>query len=498
MSEKVQITIKNKVGEKYADLQTKIVTPSKETQVITPDDGYYGLKEVIVNPPEIDGETIIDKISNKLTETNQSINDLNNNLFDKWWAEDKINEIFNEYVAKYPNETITIYFFEATDCIVINTYGKQLRDNELLLLSGVDITSQYKEAFSGNRYLTIDIDRSKDIIIDFSHPKLQFLVGVSSVDMFYQNYSFSNTIVAYIGNNYFFGGAADSNVAKLKFVSIQYYGNTYLRFNSPIDSPSIEVLRLPRKNISFVSRKSFSINNLSKSSQDLFYANVIQSNMYFKDLDYTKLRSNYRYLVESFSRSISCFMENPVDFNLIENNTDIFSKCLKDILTNQTDNLNNCSFILRSSGINNFIFNISEPKINSFQISSCYKLKKLKTLDLKNGASLDIGYCINLEELVLLNIKTNLQVGSGSTWGHKLTLESLLGICQECIDTGSSKTLTVGTANLEKLKTIYVKKTNAPEEDESLPKIPMVQCESTDSGAMDIATYMALKNWKIA
>lgn len=31
MSDKVQITIKNKVGEKYADLQTKIVTPSKET-----------------------------------------------------------------------------------------------------------------------------------------------------------------------------------------------------------------------------------------------------------------------------------------------------------------------------------------------------------------------------------------------------------------------------------------------------------------------------------
>ena len=72
MSEKVQITIKNKVGEKYADLQTKIVTPSKETQVITPDDGYYGLKEVIVNPPEIDGETIIDKIdeiSQSLTES---------------------------------------------------------------------------------------------------------------------------------------------------------------------------------------------------------------------------------------------------------------------------------------------------------------------------------------------------------------------------------------------------------------------------------------------
>ena len=80
MSEKVQITIKNKVGEKYADLQTKIVTPSKETQVITPDDGYYGLKEVIVNPPEIDGETIIDKIDelkeSKLEEKDFSVEDV--------------------------------------------------------------------------------------------------------------------------------------------------------------------------------------------------------------------------------------------------------------------------------------------------------------------------------------------------------------------------------------------------------------------------------------
>ena len=58
MSEKVQITIKNKVGEKYADLQTKIVTPSKETQVITADEGYYGLREVIVGANSITDELI--------------------------------------------------------------------------------------------------------------------------------------------------------------------------------------------------------------------------------------------------------------------------------------------------------------------------------------------------------------------------------------------------------------------------------------------------------
>lgn len=58
MSDKVQITIKNKVGEKYADLQTKIVTPSKETQVITADEGYYGLREVIVGANSITDELI--------------------------------------------------------------------------------------------------------------------------------------------------------------------------------------------------------------------------------------------------------------------------------------------------------------------------------------------------------------------------------------------------------------------------------------------------------
>ena len=58
MSDKVQITIKNKVGEKYADLQTKNVTPSKETQIITADEGYYGLREVIVGANAITDELI--------------------------------------------------------------------------------------------------------------------------------------------------------------------------------------------------------------------------------------------------------------------------------------------------------------------------------------------------------------------------------------------------------------------------------------------------------
>ena len=62
----------------------------------------------------------------------------------------------------------------------------------------------------------------------------------------------------------------------------------------------------------------------------------------------------------------------------------------------------------------------------------------------------------------------------------------------------SSRTLTVGTANLEKLSTVYVKLTSEEEENSSYPKLPCTVCESTDEGAMLISDYMALKQWTLA
>ena len=133
----------------------------------------------------------------------------------------------------------------------------------------------------------------------------------------------------------------------------------------------------------------------------------------------------------------------------------------------------------------------------------CTNLTDIPVLDIINVTDMKGMFnmfrdCSNLTNLTLKNIRVKLQVGSGSSWGHLLTLESLIGLCQECVQSTSSLTLTVGTANLEKLASVYVKLTNEPEEVEGLIKLPMIQCESTDEGAMLIADYMALKNWVLA
>ena len=110
--------------------------------------------------------------------------------------------------------------------------------------------------------------------------------------------------------------------------------------------------------------------------------------------------------------------------------------------------------------------------------------------------------CTSLTECWLRNIKTTLQVGSGTSYGHLLTLDSLIHLIYECRDTGSLKTLTVGTANLEKLANVYVR--TIPITDEMRAedayideKLPFEVCESTDEGAMLIVDYAVEKNWSI-
>lgn len=71
MSNPIEIEIVNPNVPTH-NLQTKIVTPSKETQVITADEGYYGLREVIVGAPVIDGDSLL-----------EAINGISNEVFDE-------------------------------------------------------------------------------------------------------------------------------------------------------------------------------------------------------------------------------------------------------------------------------------------------------------------------------------------------------------------------------------------------------------------------------
>ena len=131
-------------------------------------------------------------------------------------------------------------------------------------------------------------------------------------------------------------------------------------------------------------------------------------------------------------------------------------------------------------------------------------LKKIHELDFRSvtDARYTFSNCKKLTECYIKNIKTNLQVGSGSTYGHLLTVESLIYLIKELRDTGSLLTLTMGSINIDKLANIYVRTVDITDEmraeDDLIDeKLPFEVCESTDEGAMLITDYVALKNWEI-
>lgn len=140
--------------------------------------------------------------------------------------------------------------------------------------------------------------------------------------------------------------------------------------------------------------------------------------------------------------------------------------------------------------------NTSKVTNIGYTFSGCTALKTITKLDMASvtNASNPFSSCAALENITLLNIKTSLQIGAMSSWGHLLTIDSLVNTCKECIQQSSALKLTVGTANLNKLSSVYVKLL----EDDGSGKLPCEVCESTDERAMLIADYMGLKNWSLA
>lgn len=160
--------------------------------------------------------------------------------------------------------------------------------------------------------------------------------------------------------------------------------------------------------------------------------------------------------------------------------------------------------------INLDLSNFNTSLVSNFNktFTECYKLTTIiGDLDLikTTTASSMLGYCRELTSVTLKNIKINLQIGSGTSYGHLLTLESLLNTIKELwTNTSGTKTLTMGTANTAKLANVYVKLIDITDEmraeDEYIDnKAPFVVCESTDEGAMLITEYVTnVKKWQLA
>lgn len=161
------------------------------------------------------------------------------------------------------------------------------------------------------------------------------------------------------------------------------------------------------------------------------------------------------------------------------------------------------------SNLTEFNLNTRNVKKANYMFNQCHRLKTIRVdfINVTSGSlNITFNLCKALENLTVLNIKVPLPIGSGTIWGHLLTLDSLINTIKELVNTGSSKTLTMGSANLEKIANIYVRRTTEGDiptclSDNSnidLAKAPCEICNAEDEGAMSIIAYANSKNWTIA
>ena len=153
------------------------------------------------------------------------------------------------------------------------------------------------------------------------------------------------------------------------------------------------------------------------------------------------------------------------------------------------------------------IYDFREAFIYCSNLVSIYGWDLSGTATNRFGYGSMFSYAPNLTNVFLKNItgKDNLEIGSGTSWGHLLTDDSLINTAKELWDlTGStSKKLTLSTPSNARFDAIYVKLIETTADmianDEYITnKKPCVVCESTDEGAMTLREYVLSKNWTIA
>ena len=157
--------------------------------------------------------------------------------------------------------------------------------------------------------------------------------------------------------------------------------------------------------------------------------------------------------------------------------------------TNFTSMFQNCSILTTAPELDT-----SNGTNFTQMFYNCSNLTTIPKFDASNVTDFSQMFynCKLLTNLYLCNIRKSIKIGSGTSWGHKLTVDSLVHTIKELCTVTSSRTLTIGSANLEKIAGLYCRITDATNE-----KKTMELCESTDEGAMTLHDYASEKNWLI-
>lgn len=152
-------------------------------------------------------------------------------------------------------------------------------------------------------------------------------------------------------------------------------------------------------------------------------------------------------------------------------------------------------------------WNTSEVLSMKTLFRNCTNLKTvIGTIDVSNADCFNIIFgCKSITDLKLINIKTSIQLGSGTSYGVNLSDDTIINTFKELHDLTDeeTQTLTLSTTTKTKIDAIYVKLIDVTDEmianDPYITsKKPCIVCESTDAGAMTLREYGISKNWNIA
>lgn len=208
----------------------------------------------------------------------------------------------------------------------------------------------------------------------------------------------------------------------------------------------------------------------------------------------------------------------------VTNMNNMFYNCsnLQNVPLFDTRQVTDMAYMFRSCGKLTSIPLFDTRKVERFttMFDDCVSLTTVPELDLRMGKigsaafSQMFNNCLKLTNCFVKNIKSTLDVGYGTYYGHLLTMDSLLNLLNETVYTTASSSSTrqrlgVGSANLAKFTGDYeyVKPTGkyldlddneVTELVNGQTKIPVVWCSSTDEGAMTVAEYMTSKGWNLS